>query len=88
VSNIHSLLQSIKDRADLSWLPASERARQAEAVNVTILTEDIPRLLAAVEAVLKRHRVTTVGSVDYCRADLLVWPCDDVRAITAALESR
>jgi hypothetical protein len=80
------VLAGIKARNNLSWLPASERARRREAVNEIVLKEDVPRLVAAVEAVLKRHQMTTVGDVDYCRTDLLVWPCDDVRAITAALE--
>lgn len=44
--------------------------------------EDVPRLVAAVEAVLAIH-CDEDGDCDVCEP--LAWPCPTVRAITAAL---
>ena len=55
------------------------------------VTHDSPRLLAAVEAALKFHQPFTRGDEVLCGACLDSygehdeWPCDEYRAITAAL---
>ena len=61
---------------------------------------DVPRLLKAAEAVLKRHRKSMSASLGehrgrhYCAActsavddfvDYVDWPCEEYRAITTAL---
>jgi hypothetical protein len=47
--------------------------------------QDVPRLLAAVEAVLKLHYRKQVPVCETCRVR---WPCPTVGAITAALTGK
>jgi hypothetical protein len=48
---------------------------------------DVPRLLAAVEAVLERHQPVGLswGSAKVCGRCRDSWPCGEVQAITAKL---
>jgi hypothetical protein len=53
MTTARDVLAGIKARNDLSWLPASERARYRDSAIPLVLSSDVPRLLAAVEVVLE-----------------------------------
>jgi hypothetical protein len=58
---------------------------EADAAFIVASRSFVPRLLAAVEAVLARHERFEYPSRAICRECRQAWPCEDVQAITREL---
>jgi hypothetical protein len=83
---------SICDLEGLDRVTLNERYKgegDRDAYFIAAARSDVPRLVAAVEAVLDLHRPYggEDSEDDYCDMDGSEWPCTVVRAITAALEA-
>jgi hypothetical protein len=77
-------LAGIRERADKRLLGG---ASDAGIIGAIESAADVPRLLAAIEAALKRHQphVRRQNWPPVCSYDNRRWPCPEVRDITAAL---
>ena len=83
------LLTARTDREGLSYvIPALTGDGPTSAINAEFIAaarSAVPRLVAAVEAVLNKHSPHNAGTE--CRRCGQPYPCPDVRDITAALEA-
>lgn len=70
---------------DEPWLAVEMRVGdEQDAAFIAHARTDVPRLVAALRAVLDNHWCIEGG--DECGYDGRIWPCPDYRAITEALD--
>lgn len=82
-----SALQPIRDRAGIVAKLGPPRPGDDLAGAAHRSAADVPRLLKAAEAALKRHRpvIRKQGHPAMCEWDNRRWPCPEVADIAAAL---
>lgn len=95
MSDLQDALDGIRGRVAPEFMDGHQDSASPEVTLARLRRSqaDVPRLLAAVEAVLELHCENAMGECHYCMSlvdaeevfEVIEWPCDTVRALTDKL---